>query len=390
MKKLVLIVFTLLISQSSFSKLEQNNSLFDQFGVILEGSNITSLGGHSGGGGEIVAMEFVSMAYDIYLNLVNDPILVYNFKSEDYLYAIRNTRIIGRDESLYDKNGEQVDALNFPELRVIIVNEKAWREKSVSSKIKKQLIFHEYLGIMAANNENSPYNDENYRVSVLLNNRDIPINYPSSTKGNVDILFVIDNSGSMAPMQEKLKNNIDILLSKFLPKNPRVGILTSESYSGDDSIIWGLYPSNPYSTTWGVSKHFSPFDQLSIEKLKATITGLGTHGNANEKFYGPVVHALRDQHNSDFFRSNTDLILIFLTDEDEQTKGLTNDIFLTEIKKMYDLSRVSIYPLIPGDGSVCVSPEITYPKFKNIVTDPRINKGKVYNICEDSWINFQF
>jgi hypothetical protein len=172
----------------------------------------------------------------------------------------------------------------------------------------------------------------------------------------VDILFVVDDSGSMEVHQQNLIKNIE-LFTKALGNNQildyHFGVLTSSM---------GDFTSNPKG---GKGKLVGPptvIDRLTpggLAKLRENLH-VGTKGSGQEMFFDPVKAALStpliDNENKGFYREDAHLAVIFITDADDQSEELEPQKyfqFLVDLKKG-DVKRVLHYGIfIPRSNTTC-------------------------------------
>ncbi|MCO5114457.1 MAG: hypothetical protein M9899_09820 [Bdellovibrionaceae bacterium] len=135
----------------------------------------------------------------------------------------------------------------------------------------------------------------------------------------VDILFVVDDSGSMGTHQQNLATNI----SKFtaaMEKNKfldyHIGVVST---SMDKPALAGVLRGNPSFVT-------RETDFVS-QFLAKNITDLGTSGDYIEKMADPIYVALGPntaQINPGFLRPEAFLVVILITDAEEQSELVTN------------------------------------------------------------------
>ncbi len=138
----------------------------------------------------------------------------------------------------------------------------------------------------------------------------------------VDILFVIDNSGSMSSHQENLKKNFPQFLANFFNSvdiDFHIGVISTD----DDP----LYNTDPHDDCCGeligdprfVDRNTPDFETVLAERMV-----LGTSGSATEKVFDPVLEAFSEPNlhgiNSGFLRSDATLAIIFVTDAEDQSK----------------------------------------------------------------------
>ncbi len=172
------------------------------------------------------------------------------------------------------------------------------------------------------------------------------------TEGKADILFVIDNSGSMAEEQQKLKDNmsafIEVLTNSII--DYQVGVISTDVVrvptspecqpccdldtdadgvpdwsncdggrlvSGDGRTRIFRRPSDADPTQTEILK------QQLIQDFNAAVTALGTEGSAFETPFSALRRAVDPDAdfavraiNWGFLRPDADLAVIFLSDED--------------------------------------------------------------------------
>lgn len=138
-----------------------------------------------------------------------------------------------------------------------------------------------------------------------------------STK--VDILWVVDNSGSMATSQQNLADNFQSFISKFQSLNYdyRIGVITTDAYRA-------LYDSESTKARLrdGVGdKHSGVFviDNQTADIEQTFITNIlqGIDGSGNERAFQSIEAALKDPFNADFLRPDAFLAVIIVSDEDD-------------------------------------------------------------------------
>ncbi len=128
--------------------------------VILTVASFQAFAGHeTGSGGDAVALEFVSVAREVYALLELHPML--EVSSSQLKVAIQNTKVVS-EESL-KLEGREVDAINYrlaspPRIEV---SRKRWKESEKVPYKRVFIVFHEYLGILGID-------DTKYAISSLL------------------------------------------------------------------------------------------------------------------------------------------------------------------------------------------------------------------------------
>ncbi len=205
---------------------------------------------------------------------------------------------------------------------------------------------------------------------------------------SVDILFVVDDSGSMSDAQRNLAANVDKFVAEF-SKNQligyHIGVITSSeeflSYTGHGG---GRLSGNPYFV-----ERATP-NGLTI--LKSNIN-VGTSGDSMEKFFTPVRKALEgpieQTYNKGFLRPDAFLAVIFLTDTDDQSYMSAQDMrdFLVRLKGSPE--KVLTYGVFkPVTNSICYDRGGELPPVKLEDFLRLMNGGKLTNeldICDSDF-----
>lgn len=158
----------------------------------------------------------------------------------------------------------------------------------------------------------------------------------------VDILWVIDNSGTMGPKQTNLKNSINSFMTQFATKGMdyRIAVVTT-----DIRPIDPMNPADPnFSGQDGCFVASGANDKIITPATVNAATVLGD--NANVGFFGSadahgldaVEQALSEPNlsncNADFLRSDAFLAVIHFSDADDNTVASANGLltFLDTVK----------------------------------------------------------
>jgi hypothetical protein len=182
----------------------------------------------------------------------------------------------------------------------------------------------------------------------------------SQDKAPVDILFVVDNSGSMGDEQASLAANLSSFM-KFADKNfidYHIAVTTTDVSGGEDGRFvpvtqTGTWP-NAGATPPRVLTRNTP-DVLRAFQLNVNV---GTNGSAEEEGFEAAYLALSptllSTHNQGFLRDDAALLVIVMTDEMEQSPQSLNFYYsyLLNIKgarRANMFSWSSICSIDPGD-----------------------------------------
>lgn len=158
-----------------------------------------------------------------------------------------------------------------------------------------------------------------------------------STAAALDVLMVVDDSGSMTQHQANLLANIDglVAMARDSGLNMHVGVVTTSA----DQDTWS--GANGQGQLVGNFKKFaatsdSNFETVLKDNLKAAMT---VSGSGFEKPFAAVQLALseplRSGVNAGFFRENAGLAVFILTDAEDQSPGTATDFvsFIQGLKK---------------------------------------------------------
>lgn len=158
----------------------------------------------------------------------------------------------------------------------------------------------------------------------------------------IDILWVIDNSGSMRSSQDNLARNFPSFIQGFAENNYdfQMGVTATDAYVALPSMtpIYNSLPSGHYlkqapQANWsrfrdGAATHTGVYilNKLtpSLQSTFVTNATLGTNGLGDERMFQSMRTALDSDLNTGFLRSNGFLAVIILTDEDDFSHDGTN------------------------------------------------------------------
>ncbi len=201
----------------------------------------------------------------------------------------------------------------------------------------------------------------------------------------VDILFVVDDSGSMATHQQNLATNIG-LFTKGMKANQildyHIGVLTSNM----DTAPWRPAPGYAWKgelngATKFVTKTTPSGDQILEKNLNP-----GTDGSGTEMFFSPVQAALTlpllNGVNKGFYRADAYLAVVFLTDADDQSRVSATDFFNFLLRlKGGDPNKIISYGVhIPSNIGNC--PRSGEPSPKKLEEFFKLAKATTLGLCD--------
>lgn len=187
----------------------------------------------------------------------------------------------------------------------------------------------------------------------------------------VDVIWVIDNSGSMSDIQNDVITNTNRFMEEFTRLNVlkwRMGLLSTSEYQ--DPLL-------------GFGPIFDQTDRYPVATFQAAVSKLGIGGSGIEKSFKPVLDKLKKY--PAFLRPLAHLVVIFVTDEKEQS-NMTAKAFLDALiaSKNGRAELVHAYGAFHGKDFGC-SPEagsdqVVYAgsPFEAVIT---ATGGKAYSTC---------
>jgi hypothetical protein len=139
--------------------------------------------------------------------------------------------------------------------------------------------------------------------------------FTQNSPSNVDVLWIIDNSGSMAEEVGALQDSFDVFIQSFvnLGLNYHIAATTTDMFAADQS---GKFqgPIKVIDTSLSQSDAIQAFEDM---------TDLGSGGSGDEKgldaAYAALTSPLVGNYNAGFLRPNAVLSVIVLSDEDDHS-----------------------------------------------------------------------
>lgn len=129
--------------------------------VVLMGLVASPMVSHAGagssGGGDAVAAEFTRIAHQISQLVERQPVA--EVSGKDFKEGVLGTLVRTQDKVFH--NGMEVDAINIPSEKKIVVSRSRWSDLKAQKRMKYVLVFHEYLGVLGID-------DSSYQISKAL------------------------------------------------------------------------------------------------------------------------------------------------------------------------------------------------------------------------------
>jgi len=190
------------------------------------------------------------------------------------------------------------------------------------------------LGLVACKNGNTSYSLLGDEVAGLLE---------STLDNKIDVVWIIDNSGSMQSSQQNLALNFPSFINKFTSKSYdfQLGTNTSDAYLAESPLWDAYYGMNPTPSYYygqsqsqkgrfrdGMGSNHSGFFVINpatpdLHDVFITNAMLGTSGRGDERSFDSMQQTLVSPHNSGFVRQGGYLAVILVTDEDDFSNDTT-------------------------------------------------------------------
>jgi hypothetical protein len=228
---------------------------------------------------------------------------------------------------------------------------------------------------------------------------------------NVDILFVVDNSGSMADKQERLARSFPGFSAAIRERlrgarTANIGVVSSSRFYGADPQECLIKKTNgPASSNMDClgSAPFLTHTDSQLDSKFACVAKVGAGGDSDETPVRSMLGALDPKNtcNQNFARKDALLILVIISDEDDY-KESDCDPFSGQgtcgsggtaaewAQKVVDLrggvkGNILVLSLIARSGGSCANaPTVNLLRFTNLFGA----NGIVGDVCESSYDAF--
>ena len=176
-------------------------------------------------------------------------------------------------------------------------------------------------------------------------------NESANTPSRLDILWVVDNSSSMTPYQQKLSASLDGFLEHLVLESKNDSMINMALISTDLTNLEAGYEI-VYDITKSKASHAVTQSQ-AVSDFKNAINNLGNRGNHSyEQAFMPVMMVFskllisRAYDDRRFLRKDSKLAIIIISDEDEQGIVLTPEQFVDALSRNKEPDTVGVYGLL--------------------------------------------
>lgn len=145
----------------------------------------------------------------------------------------------------------------------------------------------------------------------------------AKTSNQVDILWVVDNSASMDPLQQNLVANFNAFVTRFqnLGFDFKMAVTTTDAYLSEPQYkndVSLTRVRDGYGNFHTGFFYITPFIPNIVSNFVENATQ-GSGGSGDERAFSSLVDVLQSPLNSDFHRPGAFLAVIILSDEDDFT-----------------------------------------------------------------------
>ena len=185
--------------------------------------------------------------------------------------------------------------------------------------------------------------------------------------GSIDLLFVIDNSGSMRAEQNALAETFGEFIRSFqrLRFDFRIAITTTDAATENGALRGEI-----------LSQDTPNLNQVFAEQIQVGTNGLGV-----EQGFRAAQLALSEENleGLDFVREGAVLAVVFVSDEDDQSFGTPETFYEQLVNRKGDVRRVKISAITGPDRGGCntASPGRRY------LLASELSGGSFESICQE-------
>ena len=210
-------------------------------------------------------------------------------------------------------------------------------------------------------------------------------------KPQVDVLWVIDNSCSMAEEQATLVNNFNYFISYFLDSQLdwHIGVTSTDMTAGEVPGNHGILRSV------GEIKFIDENTPNPVETFNQ-MASLGTSGSGTEAgiaaAYGAIAVHNGCEHNKDFYREDATLSIITISDENDYSIDPSLNEFISWLSNLKedieDVSYSSIVCLDPAllNGYYCGTTTLSQPSVgTDYISVTNAVGGILWDVREYDW-----
>lgn len=192
---------------------------------------------------------------------------------------------------------------------------------------------------------------------------------PGAING-VDIIWVIDPSGSMNSYQAAVLNGIDTMMNALPPQGWRLNIIPSDRRRSETLQLFPLLPGDTPEMAEAM------YQQAMLGTYEAGFDALYAYMNINS-------------YSSTWMRNDAAILTVFVSDEEEQSQTYFSNTssFLSWYSNLRQYAYVSSVVNLPASETVCPGTHNpNYVGYEYMLTANYFN-GSIIDICSTDWSN---
>ena len=178
----------------------------------------------------------------------------------------------------------------------------------------------------------------------------------------IDILFVMDNSGSMKDEQKAMSNQFDSFLEEIRDFDYQIAIITTDWISGKGKFL--TFPNK--ETILLNPRNKSSVHKENVSLFQRTISPPQSSSGDNERGLQAINHTLNIDDQDDFFRPHSLFIIVIVSDADNEQTPQNNiehydedydepETLFKRISRKHKFSAVVVHSIISDPDKPCSS-----------------------------------
>lgn len=200
-------------------------------------------------------------------------------------------------------------------------------------------------------------------------------------ENKVDVLWTIDNSGSMSSYQRAVADNVNLFMNEFVKSGLewRMALISTDPRQGYLKPYLGMETNDLFDFK----------DPNPVNRFRTAVSRLGTGGSGLECGFTPVDWHLKNYPN--FTRKDATLALIFVTDAPEQSElpmsgsvyTISPQVFISNLTKTKgQISKAVVYGAFGAQDLNCSATDEMW-NYKGSRYEMAVNatKGKYFPLC---------
>lgn len=221
-----------------------------------------------------------------------------------------------------------------------------------------------------------------------------------ATGGKVDILFIIDNSPSMDKEQKKLSEKLKAFIPGIKNLDWQMGFTTTDVSNGKYGLKGSLLELAGHPGKTVLDNSYADADQVFLKTVRRPeMNGcfIGCPSSDEQPLKASILSMQKHlTENANFYRSDADLVIIVLSDEDELSTGPSKatkpQAVVDSFHAIFGFEKqLSVYGIIIEPGDQACYDDQKSANFQDawfgthVKELARITKGFTGSICADDY-----